>query len=245
MEVGKDYALALHELVTALQFSGTPLAVQGNNFVLTNSTIKPCEWPGTMQTLLGCLLRIVEKMSVLQKTMLSQLCVYMLSVDVAFDEGLPARQLKLQTILQSASEAFPHDAPLCIQPLRFLQRVRKEPMEVPLRPVAAPDPKAAKWESIAWMSDNSLRPLGKGHWPAYSPDLSPIENIWALMERMVSDMILPGTDNHSEARRKAELQKNVWKAWNSISQETINEYVASAEGRFQECLGLMGGATNH
>ena len=100
-------------------------------------------------------------------------------------------------------------------------------------------------ESIAWIEDNGLHPLGKGRWPAYSPDLSPIENIWALMERMVSDMILPGTDHLSGAQRKAELQKNVWKAWNSISQETINGYVASAKGRFEECLGLMGGVTNH
>ncbi len=44
---------------------------------------------------------------------------------------------------------------------------------------------------------------------------------------------------------KAELVRNVWKAWNSISQETIDKYVASGAKRFAECIALKGGGGLH
>jgi len=97
--------------------------------------------------------------------MLSQLCIYMLSIDtvdgtsdvaegqewvhVAEEDALEqaeCRQLKLQATLQTASEAFPHDAQLCIAPLRFLQGIRKVDMAPDRRPCTAPDPTKARWE---------------------------------------------------------------------------------------------------
>ena len=44
---------------------------------------------------------------------------------------------------------------------------------------------------------------------------------------------------------KSVLRKYAWKAWSQIPQSTLNEYVASAKGRFEECIGLMGARTNH
>ena len=51
--------------------------------------------------------------------------------------------------------------------------------------------------------------------------------------------------SETEAEKKAELVWNVWKAWNSISQETIDKYVASGAKRFAECIALKGGWTGH
>ena len=100
-------------------------------------------------------------------------------------------------------------------------------------------------ESIAWMAANGINALGKGRWPAYSPDLSPIENIWKLMHSMISDMIPDGSAHLTDDQRKAVLRKNAWKAWSQIPQSTLNKYVASARGRFEEVIGSGGLRTNH
>ena len=63
------------------------------------------------------------------------------------------------------------------------------------------------------------------------------------MQRLVDAM--PLKNLRTDVEKKAELSRNVWKAWNSISQETIDKYVASGEKRFKECLQLKGEWTNH
>ena len=98
-------------------------------------------------------------------------------------------------------------------------------------------------ESLQFLSDMGILHLLKGQWPSWSPDLSVIENIWALMQAKVD--LMPKVNLRNEKERKAELSRHVWAAWRSISQETIDEYAESSEKRFKECVSLKGEWTDH
>ena len=98
-------------------------------------------------------------------------------------------------------------------------------------------------ESLQFLSDEGVLHLLKGMWPSWSPDLSVIENIWALMQDKIE--LMPKANLRNDKERKAELSRHVWAAWNSISQDTIDEYVESTEKRLLECSKLKGEWTNH
>lgn len=70
-------------------------------------------------------------------------------------------------------------------------------------------------------------------WSARSPDLNPIETLWAIVQRSVS---LRGP------RDRDELIKFVVDEWEKIPQSTIDALVTSYEARCKECV-RRGGAT--
>jgi hypothetical protein len=72
-------------------------------------------------------------------------------------------------------------------------------------------------------------------WPAYSPDLSPIEHMWAIVKKKL------------KGRRFAdegELFKAVSEAWDSIEMTTINNLVNSFPARCQVCVEVNGACLN-
>ena len=72
-------------------------------------------------------------------------------------------------------------------------------------------------------------------WPARSPDLNPIETLWALLSRRVGNR-LP-TD-------EAELEQFFVEEWNAIPQSEIDVLVNSFAARCSECVRVKG-ATIH
>ena len=84
---------------------------------------------------------------------------------------------------------------------------------------------------MAYLQRNKIETLPK--WPAYSPDLNPIENVWKLL-------------NVALAQRTAgittvdELKKAVVEAWNSLPQATINNLVLSFRSRLQKVRATKG-----
>jgi len=63
-------------------------------------------------------------------------------------------------------------------------------------------------------------------WPAASPDLSPIENIWGLMK--------------IEVERKQELIQSVLEAWTTITEQYGFDLVSGVPGRLVKCLEFNG-----
>jgi hypothetical protein len=72
-------------------------------------------------------------------------------------------------------------------------------------------------------------------WPARSPDLNLIEQLWAKIKDMIP------LDN---IRTQQELDNAIITIWNSIDVDTINNLVWSFPARIQTCLNLNGNCLN-
>lgn len=68
-------------------------------------------------------------------------------------------------------------------------------------------------------------------WPARSPDLSPIENMWSIVQREV---------DHLDPSDAESLWVAVQRAWASISIETVNNLVGSFARRLKKCIASKG-----
>lgn len=80
---------------------------------------------------------------------------------------------------------------------------------------------------------NHKKPL---RWPAQSPDLNPIENLWAIL------------DHNSRKRKcntKEQLMGELEIAWENLPVELLTKLVDSLPNRIEEMLANKGGATSY
>jgi len=75
-------------------------------------------------------------------------------------------------------------------------------------------------------------------WPARSPDLAPIEHLWDIIQRHLTDNFPVPTSLH-------DLAQQLLHCWNSISQEDINNLIESFQNRMTECIERQGGHTHY
>ena len=68
-------------------------------------------------------------------------------------------------------------------------------------------------------------------WPAWSPDLNPIENLWSILKRRM---------DASKLDNKDDLIEEALAAWESIPQETIDHLCLSFERRLRRCIENQG-----
>lgn len=72
-------------------------------------------------------------------------------------------------------------------------------------------------------------------WPANSPDLNPIENVWMILKDFVQKETRPNN--------KDELIKSIERAWEAISMETLEILLASMPHRMKAVINAGGGST--
>lgn len=69
-------------------------------------------------------------------------------------------------------------------------------------------------------------------WPAKSPDLNIIENIWGIMQIKLDALFMKEGPITSEGQ----LEERCHRVWNSISMETIQKLYASVEKRYRDVI---------
>ena len=73
-------------------------------------------------------------------------------------------------------------------------------------------------------------------WPAYSPDLNPIENVWGEIKRRIGE---------KEFASKMECFIEVREHWKSLTEEYAKKLIFSMRKRMTECLRANGSHTSY
>ena len=89
-------------------------------------------------------------------------------------------------------------------------------------------------KTMRFFSKKGINILG---WPANSPDLNPIENVWGILVRSI---YRKGTINSIP-----ELKRKIKEAWDSITLETLRKLVCSMEDRVFLVLKNEGGSIDY
>lgn len=72
-------------------------------------------------------------------------------------------------------------------------------------------------------------------WPAYSPDLNPIENLWAILKKRLQKQTITWEN----------LEEKVMEIWNSIAQETVQKLYENYETRLKNVIKLRGAISKY
>ncbi|CAG2213127.1 unnamed protein product [Mytilus edulis] len=96
------------------------------------------------------------------------------------------------------------------------------------------DPKHVSRSTKQWMQDNNVN-----HWvtPPESPDLNPIENIWAALKFHIRRRVKPSNQQ--------ELLDGIQEYWNNLSAETCCSYINHLYKVLPKVLDVDGNATGY
>ena len=73
-------------------------------------------------------------------------------------------------------------------------------------------------------------------WPVNSPDLNPIEHVWAWMKHQLQDQ-----DNSSISK----LEKAIHDLWENLNRNYLNTLIDSVPNKLKEVIARKGKATSY
>ena len=96
------------------------------------------------------------------------------------------------------------------------------------------DPKHKSKSTVAFMEQNGIN-----WWPSppESPDLNPIENLWAEMKKYISSVVKPMV--------KADLEKGLHEFWERVTVEKCNRYIDHIKRVMPDVIRAEGGPTRY
>jgi transposase len=97
------------------------------------------------------------------------------------------------------------------------------------------DPKHTSRAAHQWFKDNGIKVLA---WPAYSPDLNPMEHLWGRLKRSLAEY-------ESEPSSMTELWERVKTEWEKITPEECQELIKSMPRRIAAVLKAKGRSTKY
>lgn len=88
----------------------------------------------------------------------------------------------------------------------------------------------------AWLQAAGIEVID---WAPYSPDLNPIENVWAIMKLWI--------DNHYDVEGLSQqgIEEAVFAAWDAVGEDELIKIARSMPGRLREVIAKNGGKTDH
>jgi hypothetical protein len=87
----------------------------------------------------------------------------------------------------------------------------------------------------AFLAERCMTLSSDLHWPAHSPDLSPIENLWGILKRDIPV---------SKCGNADQLWNAAQEVWDAIPMETVNELIDSVDRRLRSVAALDGQSLN-
>ncbi|KAJ1304083.1 hypothetical protein OPQ81_008487 [Rhizoctonia solani] len=88
---------------------------------------------------------------------------------------------------------------------------------------------------VNWLNNHGIKVMD---WPPYSPNLNPIENLWAEIKRRLGTYEFPPRSIH-------ELWERVQAEWDGIKPEYCRKLVESMPRRMKQVLDRKGGPTDY
>jgi hypothetical protein len=82
-------------------------------------------------------------------------------------------------------------------------------------------------------------------WPSYSPDLNPIENIWAILKRNIEKKVKAMVAKKKRKVSQAVFIALVEEEWQNISDEVVLTCITSMPDHIQACIEAEGGHTEY
>lgn len=89
-----------------------------------------------------------------------------------------------------------------------------------------------------WLNKNIPDFWDKETYPLNSPDLNPIENLWAILKESLDEMKLP-------FMKIKQMKNAVHKAWRNIDPCTLEQLVLSMPDRIERFIKYRGGYTGY